>query len=134
VTNIIHKETRNNRSCGDNDSNIPSKMNSSFICTFISSQNNADTILLAVGSIDGSVTIMTIRQQQSDGSRIVTSDIICSKKSSSTNSCISYDDTLLINVKMNNEVFFLNSSFIQNLIIIIHVMSTSEQTILKAFL
>jgi hypothetical protein len=84
----IHKETRNNRSGGDNDSNIPSKTNSSFFSTFISSQNNADAILQAVGSIDGSVTIMTIKQQQSDGSSIVTSDIICTTKSSSINRCI----------------------------------------------
>ena len=82
----IYKETRNNRSCGDNDSNTPSKTNSSFFSNFISSQNNADAILLSVGSIDGSVTIMTIKQQKSDGSTIVTSDIICTTKSSSANS------------------------------------------------
>ena len=104
----IYKETRNNRSCGDNDSNIPSKTNSSFFNNFISSQNNADAILLSVGSIDGSVTIMTINQQKYDGSTIVTSDIIqfVQRNHHLQTDVFKYDDTLLINVKMNNEVFF----------------------------
>ena len=97
-----------NRSCGDNDSNIPSKTNSSFFSNFISSQNNADAILQAVGSIDGSVAIMTIKQQKYDGSRIATSDLIqfVQRNHHLQTVVFKYDDTLLINVKMNNEVFF----------------------------
>ena len=83
-----HNEAKNYKSCGNNDSNTSSKTNSSDFSTIISSQNNTDAIILAVGSIDGSVTIMTIKQQQSDGTVIVTSDIICTTKSSSVNSYV----------------------------------------------
>ena len=51
---------------------------------------------------------MTIKQQKYDGSRIVTSDLIqfVQRNHHLQTVVFKYDDTLLINVKMNNEVFF----------------------------
>ncbi len=51
---------------------------------------------------------MTINQQKYDGSTIVTSDIIqfVQRNHHLQTDVFKYDDTLLINVKMNNEVFF----------------------------
>jgi len=81
--NCIHLQSKiNNR----NKNSMKSRHNYEDDDYYDTNDNN--TIMLVVGSIDGSVTFINMKQQQpqpSGSTTLITSDIICSTKSSSSN-------------------------------------------------